>query len=98
MRGELSLPNTPYVPRAFPVSVKGVVIHDDRVLLLHNERDEWELPGGKIELGEPSEECLAREIEEETGWLVQVTTIFDSWMYHIAQADRHVLSSPTGAA
>ncbi|NYH54033.1 mutator protein MutT [Nocardiopsis arvandica] len=82
--------DTPYVPRMFPVSVKGVVIRDDRVLLLRNERDEWELPGGKIELGETPEECLAREIEEETGWPVQVTEILDSWIYHITQADRHV--------
>ncbi|MEU4281016.1 NUDIX domain-containing protein [Nocardiopsis dassonvillei] len=74
----------------FPVSVKGVVIREDRVLLLRNERDEWELPGGKIELGETPEECLAREIEEETGWPVQVTEILDSWMYHITQVDRHV--------
>lgn len=36
----------------FPVSIKGVVVSDDRVLLLKNDRDEWELPGGRIELGE----------------------------------------------
>ncbi len=82
--------DTPYIPRMFPVSVKGVVIRDDRVLLLRNERDEWELPGGKIELGETPEACLAREFEEETGWPVQVVEILDSWMYHIIQVDRHV--------
>ena len=32
---------------AFPVSVKGVTVQGGRVLLLQNERDEWELPGGK---------------------------------------------------
>lgn len=33
----------------YPVSIKGVVVRDGRVLLLKNERDEWELPGGRIE-------------------------------------------------
>jgi hypothetical protein len=28
-----------------PVSIKGVVFREDRVILLRNERDEWELPG-----------------------------------------------------
>jgi hypothetical protein len=30
----------------FPVAVKGVLIRDGRVILLRNDRDEWELPGG----------------------------------------------------
>jgi hypothetical protein len=37
---------------AFPVSVKGVAVQGGRVLLLQNERNEWELPGGKLELRE----------------------------------------------
>ncbi|GGM43483.1 hypothetical protein GCM10012275_13070 [Longimycelium tulufanense] len=41
-----------YVPRAFPISIKGVVVRDGKVLLLKNEREEWELPGGRIEPGE----------------------------------------------
>lgn len=59
-------------------------------LLLRNERDEWKPPGGRIELKETPEGCLIRETEEETGWPVQVAEILDSWMYHIAQTDRHV--------
>ncbi len=50
--------------RRFPVSVKGVTVQDGRVLLLENKRAEWELPGGKLELGE---DCVVREIGEETG-------------------------------
>lgn len=33
----------------YPVSIKGVLVRDGRVVLMHNERDEWELPGGRIE-------------------------------------------------
>jgi len=73
----------PYRPHAFPVSIKGVCVQREKVLLLHNERDEWELPGGKLELGEDPPACLAREISEETGWSVTVGPILDTWQYHI---------------
>ena len=71
--------------RAFPVSVKGVAVRDGRVLLLENERAEWELPGGKLELGEDPTECVVREIAEETGWEVTAGPILDCWQYHIRQ-------------
>ena len=49
----------------YPVSVKGVLrAPTGEVVLLLNEREAWELPGGRIELGESSTECLAREIAE----------------------------------
>ncbi len=67
----------------FPVSVKGVVYHDGKVVLLKNERDEWELPGGKLELGETPEACVVREIEEELGLAVTIGPLLDSWVYHI---------------
>jgi 8-oxo-dGTP pyrophosphatase MutT (NUDIX family) len=72
-----------YQPQLFPVSVKGVVIREGRVLLLRNERDEWELPGGKLELGEDPESCVAREITEEVGWAITPGPILDAWQYHI---------------
>jgi 8-oxo-dGTP pyrophosphatase MutT (NUDIX family) len=67
----------------FPVSVKGVVIRDGSVILARNERDEWELPGGKLELGESPGQCLAREIAEELRLSVQAERILDSWTYTI---------------
>jgi 8-oxo-dGTP pyrophosphatase MutT (NUDIX family) len=71
--------------RAFPVSVKGVLVRGGRVLLLKNERHEWELPGGKLELGEEPQACVAREITEETGLSVTTGPILDAWQYHIGE-------------
>jgi 8-oxo-dGTP pyrophosphatase MutT (NUDIX family) len=40
----------PYTPPLWPVSIKGVACDTEgRVLLLKNERAEWELPGGRLE-------------------------------------------------
>lgn len=55
----------------FPVSVKGICFIDGKVILLRNERDEWDLPGGKLKKKEDVQHCLVREIEEELSILVQ---------------------------
>jgi 8-oxo-dGTP pyrophosphatase MutT (NUDIX family) len=67
----------------FPVAVKGVLVRDGRVILLRNDRDEWELPGGKLELSESPEQALAREVKEELQLTIDPKSILDSWVYSI---------------
>jgi 8-oxo-dGTP pyrophosphatase MutT (NUDIX family) len=67
----------------FPVSIKGVLVEAGRVVLLENDRDEWELPGGRLEPGESPEICLAREFTEELGTVVEVARIIDCWVYKV---------------
>ena len=79
--------------QSFPVSVKGVLIEDDAVMLLMNERDEWELPGGPLEGGETPEQCLARECMEELGAVVQVGPILAAWVYEVLPGQRVSISA-----
>ncbi|MBS0221114.1 MAG: NUDIX domain-containing protein [Proteobacteria bacterium] len=65
------------------LSIKGVVIHDGCVLLLLNDRDEWELPGGRPEPGEHHRTALAREIREETGLDVEVGALVDEHQFEV---------------
>jgi 8-oxo-dGTP diphosphatase len=54
----------------------GAVIKDDagRLLLIKRGHDPgrglWSLPGGRVEAGETDEEAVAREVREETGFIV----------------------------
>ena len=65
------------------MSIKGVVLRDGEAVLIRNERDEWELPGGKLDPGESPERCVEREIEEELGILGSTGQIVDSWVYPV---------------
>ena len=66
-----------------PISVKGIVGFGNRILLLKNEREEWELPGGKLEIGEKVEECLARELKEETNLDIKINKPIHNWVYTV---------------
>jgi len=72
------------MPPRFPVSIKGVMAIDGRIPLLQNERDEWELPGGRLEAGEQPAAALVRELAEELNIVARVERIVDSWLYAIA--------------
>jgi len=66
-----------------PLSVKGVLIHDGCVLLLLNERGEWDLPGGRPETVEEHRIALAREVREETGLKVEVGALLGEHLFEV---------------
>lgn len=65
----------------WPISVKGVLMRDNCVLLMLNERREWELPGGHVEPGESLEATIYREFVEETGLRVEVGRVLGTSFY-----------------
>lgn len=66
-----------------PISVKSVLIHKGRVLLLANERNEWDLPGGRPEAGEDHRTALVREVREETGLSVDIGVLLDEHLFEV---------------
>ena len=72
-----------------PVSIKGVLLLDGRVLLVKNSRNEWELPGGRSEQGEDHARTLSREFSEELSVDVVVAAPIDSYLFEVIP-DHHV--------
>jgi 8-oxo-dGTP diphosphatase len=56
----------------FPVSVKALIKEEGKVLVLLNERGEWDFPGGKLEKATSIIETLIEEVKEETNLSIQV--------------------------
>jgi 8-oxo-dGTP diphosphatase len=58
-----------------PFACDMVLIEDNKVLLIRRAAEpfkgEWAIPGGRIEDDETAEECLRREMKEETGLEVE---------------------------
>jgi 8-oxo-dGTP pyrophosphatase MutT (NUDIX family) len=73
----------------YPTSIKGVLLVDRQVLLVKNARDEWELPGGRVDEGEQHSQTLSREFAEELSLDVAMSAPIDSYLFEVIPG-RHV--------
>ncbi|MED5017392.1 NUDIX hydrolase [Paenibacillus chibensis] len=56
----------------FNFRVAGIAIHHNRILLHTTEKDDfWNLPGGRVEFNESTDQTIKREIKEELDIEVQ---------------------------
>lgn len=69
-----------YQDAPFLVSIKGVIITDNKVLLLRKSDGSWDLPGGRLNSDETPKQCLIREIHEETGLYVKPGRLLHRWL------------------
>ena len=56
-----------------------IIIEEGRILLMHRRKagiEYYTVPGGKIEPGETPEQACVREVLEETGLTVEITSEF----------------------
>jgi 8-oxo-dGTP diphosphatase len=68
-------PDRPYV------GVGAVIVHEGRVVLVKRRFEplagKWTIPGGAVEVGETLEASVAREMLEETGFVVEVGPVVE---------------------
>ncbi|MGD0819058.1 MAG: NUDIX domain-containing protein [Methanomassiliicoccales archaeon] len=71
------------------MTTDGIVVIEDQVVLIKRGREPFKgmyaLPGGIVEYGETVEDCVVREIEEETGLKTRVLELVG--IYSVADRD-----------
>ena len=84
------------LPEITRVACYGLVLDEDGRLLLCRlapglaDVGKWTLPGGGVEFGEDLESATEREVFEETGLHVNVTSVADAHSQHFSYNDREL--------
>jgi len=77
------------VPEDPPVSVKAALRCGDHWVLLRNDRNEWELPGGRIDAADQSlQTVVERECREELGIDVEVGQLVAAYLFEVVPGKR----------
>ncbi len=74
-----------------------LLFYNNKLLISRRHKEDilagkWEFPGGKVESGETSEECLAREMKEEFNIQVSVDKFFTSSTYNYTHGEFQLLA------
>lgn len=66
------------------IACRGIVIKNGMILLSHNRKhDLYMIPGGGLEEYESDDECVVRELSEETGMIIEATKCdFEVYEYY----------------
>ena len=81
----------------FCILVGGIIASKGKVLLLKRVMSKrflpgfYDLPGGKVELGEDPNLAIVREAKEETGIDVSVVRPYNVWSYVQEKIDEHCI-------
>ena len=77
--GQQTTDQSEEIIRPFRLSVHAVILNSaDELLVIRRSKEslvnsgKWDLPGGKIEVGEDFDEALKREVMEETGISIKI--------------------------
>ena len=86
-------PNPPLAHDVLPAAFAAVRNRAGELLLVRRIDDgNWELPGGRIEVGETSRQAVVREVAEESGITITLTTLSG-----VNSDPSHILVDPDGS-
>lgn len=80
----------------FRIAAKSFIIKDGKLLILKRASDDvqkpniWEIPGGRLELGEDPREGIKRETKEETG--IDIEILHPLNIRHFIRADGQTIT------
>ena len=85
-------PAAPTPKGILPAAYAAIRNGQDEVLLVRRADDgNWELPGGRVDIGESASDAVVREVAEEAGVVIKVTGVFG-----VYTDPAHVLAYPNG--